>query len=198
MTALVWFLWTMSKEYNVLIDKLPLCITLFEKDYPVYTSFKNWIEISLILEDGGLDDALNLAKILKLCYKEKLPENIGSAILGMLSFLNGDTEFFVSPDKKSNQRLYSFRDDADVIFASFYKEYGIDLEKSDMHWYKFLALFRGLSDENPFKTLLKIRTADETKIKDAEKRRKLRELKSRYEIKSNVEIDVAKNISSLF
>ena len=188
----------MSKEYNVLIDKLPLCITLFEKDYPVYTSFKNWIEISLILEDGGLDDALNLAKILKLCYKEKLPENIGSAILGMLSFLNGDTEFFVSPDKKSNQRLYSFRDDADVIFASFYKEYGIDLEKSDMHWYKFLALFRGLSDENPFKTLLKIRTADETKIKDAEKRRKLRELKSRYEIKSNVEIDVAKNISSLF
>ena len=188
----------MSKEYNVLIDKLPLCITLFEKDYPVYTSFKNWIEISLMLEDGGLDDALNLAKILKLCYKEKLPENIGSAILGMLCFLNGDTEFFVSPDKKSNQRLYSFRDDADVIFASFYKEYGIDLEKSDMHWYKFLALFKGLSDENPFKTLLKIRTADETKKKDAEKRRKLRELKSRYEIKSNVEIDVAKNISSLF
>ena len=188
----------MSKGYNVLVDELPLCITLFGKDYPVYTSFKNWIEISILLEDGGMDDASNIAKILKLCYKEKLPENIGSAILGMLCFLSGDTEIFVSSHKNSGQKLYSFRNDADAIFASFYQKYGIDLEKSDMHWYKFLALFKGLSDENPFKTMLRIRTADETKIKDAATRQKLRELKARYEIKSNVEIDVADNISSLF
>lgn len=188
----------MSRDYNVLIDKLPCYITLFGKKYQVHTSFKNWIRISLLIEDGGLSDAKTTAKILKLCYRESLPKNIGSAILGMLAFLNGDTNFFVSPDKKSAERLYSFHDDADVIFSSFYEKYNIDLEKSNMHWYKFLALFEGLADDNPFATRIKIRATDETKIKDADKRRKLKELKIKYAIKRNVEIDVAKNISSLF
>ena len=67
-----------------------------------------------------------------------------------------------------------------------------------MHWYKFLALFESLADENPFASILRIRTTDETSIKDSSKRKKLRELKAKYEIKSNAEIDVAKNISSLF
>lgn len=188
----------MSKDYNVLVDKLPCHITLFGKEYPVHTSFKNWIKISLLLEDGGLKDAAMTAQILKLCYRESLPENIGSAILGILAFLNGDADFFASLDKKGVQRLYSFRDDADAIFASFYQKYKIDLQKSNMHWYKFLALFEGLTDDNPFATRVKIRATDETKIKDADKRRKLKELKIRYAIKRNFEIDVAKNISSLF
>lgn len=188
----------MSKNYNVLIDKLPCYITIFGKQYQVHTSFKNWVKISLLIEDGGLGNASMTAEMLKLCYREKLPDNIGSAILGMLSFLNGDTDFFVSPDKKSTQKLYSFCDDSDAIFTSFYQKYNIDLHKSNMHWYKFLALFEGLTDENPFATRLKIRTIDETKVKDADKRRKIKELKIRYAIKRNVEIDVAENISSLF
>ena len=188
----------MSKNCNVLIDKLPCYITLFEKKYQVHTSFKNWIKISILLEDGGLGDAMMTAQMLKLCYRERLPENIGSAILGMLSFLNGDTDFIVSPDKKSIEKLYSFSDDSDVIFASFYQKYKIDLNKSNMHWYKFLALFEGLADSDPFMTRVKIRAADETKIKDSDKRRKLKELKIRYAIRKNVEVDVANNIASLF
>lgn len=188
----------MSRDYNVLIDELPSCVTLFEKKYQVHTSFKNWIKIALLIEDGGLRDAAMTAEMLKLCYREKLPENIGSAILGMLYFLNGDTNFFVSSDKKCGEKLYSFRDDADVIFASFYQKYKIDLHKSDMHWYKFLSLFESLAEDNPFATRLKIRTTDETKITDTDKRRKVKELKIRYGIKSNVEVDVAGSISSLF
>ena len=188
----------MSRDYNVLIDELPSHVTLFEKNHQVYTSFKNWIKIALLIEDGGLRDAAMTAEMLKLCYRESLPENIGSAILGMLYFLNGDTNFFVSSDKKNAERLYSFRDDSDVIFASFYQKYKIDLQESDMHWYKFLALFESLTEDNPFATRLKIRTFDETKITDADKRRKLKELKIRYGIKSNVEVDVAGSISSLF
>ena len=188
----------MNKCYNVLIDELPCYVTLFGEKYPVHTSFKNWIKISLLIEDGGLENADMTAEILKLCYSQKLPPNIVSAIMGMFAFLNGDTDFIVSSDKKSVKKVYSFRDDSDIIFASFYQKYGIDLEKSDMHWYKFLALFEWLTDENPFAAVLKIRTADESKIKDGYKRKALRELKSKYEIRSNVEIDVAKNISSLF
>ena len=188
----------MSRNYNVLVDEPKNFVVLYEEEYPVFTSFKNWIKISLLLENGGLENPEKLAKMLKLCYSEKLPPNVGSAVLGMLSFLNGDTDFSVSSNKKKTEKLYSFKEDSDAIYASFYAKYKIDLEKCDMHWYKFCALFNGLADDNPFNTLLKIRTTDETKIKDLVKRRKVKELKTKYGIKANVEIDVAENISSLF
>lgn len=170
---------------------------LYGEKYPVFTSFKNWIKISLLLEENGLCEPKKTAEILKLCYREKLPKSIGSAIMGMLAFLNGDTDISVSSDKKK-ERLYSFCDDSGAIYSSFYAKYKIDLESSDMHWYKFCALFEGLTDENPFGTLIKIRTTDETKIKDSAKRKKIRDLKNKYEIKTNIEVDVAENISSLF
>lgn len=186
----------MSKSYNVLVDKLPDYITLYGEKYPVFTSFKNWIKISVLAEDGGINDPCALAKMLKLCYKKTLPPNIGSAIMGMLAFLNGDTDFLVSP--KSNKRLYSFSCDADAIYSSFYAKYKIDLSKSNMHWYKFCALFSGLADENPFAALVKIRSTDETEIKDAKAKRKIMKLKARYGLNKNEEINVAESISSLF
>ncbi len=188
----------MSRIYNVLLNELPEYIVLYGERYPVFTSFANWLKISMLLEEKGLDDAKTLSEILKLCYKEKLPKNIGSAIAGVLAFLNGDTDISVSSDKKKTGKVYSFFEDSNAIYASFFTKYGIDLCVTDMHWYKFCALFQGLADENPFATLIKIRTIDEKEIKNAKSRRKIMELKERYALKNNVEIDVAENISSLF
>ena len=117
----------MSRGYNVLVDDLPDYVTLFETKYPVFTSFKNWIKIALLAEKGGLDDKKAVATMLKLCYRDKLPPNIVSAVLGMMAFLNGDTEFSVSSDKKKTKKLYSFSDDANAIYGAFYSKYGIDL-----------------------------------------------------------------------
>ncbi len=181
----------------MLVDKLPDYITLYGEKYPVFTSFKNWIKISILAENGGFGDSCALAEMLKLCYRKKLPPNIGSAIVGMLAFLNGDTDFLVSPEKKS-KRLYSFSQDAHAIYGSFYAKYRIDLARSNMHWYKFCALFSGLCDENTFATLIKIRATDESEIKNAKSRRKIMELKAKYGLNTNVEIDVAESISSLF
>ncbi len=187
----------MNKGYNVLVDELPDYITLFEEKYPVFTSFKNWIQISVIAEEHGFSDSGAIAKMLKLCYRDKLPPNIVSAVLGMMAFLNGDTDFFVSPDKK-REKLYSFSEDASAIYGAFYSKYGIDLNASDMHWYKFCALFEGIAEDNPFKTLIKIRTTDESQIKNQKAKRSIRELKTKYSLKNKAEINVAENISSLF
>lgn len=42
--------------------------------------------------------------------------------------------------------LEDFSIDADYIFAAFYEQYGIDLFKEELHWHKFVALYRGLHD----------------------------------------------------
>ncbi|MBO5733813.1 MAG: hypothetical protein J6R66_02840 [Clostridia bacterium] len=187
----------MSKQYNILCSELPDYVTLYGIKYPVHTSFKNWIEISILAQECGMSDAKAVAQMLRLCYREELPPNMMSAVLGMLAFLNGDTDISVSSDKKP-KKLYSFSEDAAAIYSAFYSKYGIDLEKSHMHWYKFCALFEGLSDDNPFKTLIRIRTMDETAVKDEKTRRKIVNLKAKYSLELPAEVDVAENISSLF
>ncbi len=196
MTVLPSLLQQMNKV-NILTDKMPDCITLFGTEYPVYTSFKNWVKIACILENEGGVSPSAVAEILKLCYRKTLPPNQVSAILGVYSFLNRDTDFSVSPGKKK-EKICSFFQDGDVIYSAFYSKYGIDLEKSDMHWYKFCALFENLADDNPFRTLMKIRTCDVRQIKNPDARRRMNALKARYEIKGKTEIDVAQSIENLF
>lgn len=67
----------------------------------------------------------------------------------------------LSSDKKP-PRAVDFTFDAREIYASFMRDYGIDLveEQGKMHWCKFLALFDGLSDDTPIKRIMSIRTRD--------------------------------------
>ncbi len=184
-------------KYNILTDALPDFVTLYGKKYPIHTDFKNWLRIACILEEEDLNQPKVLAEVLKLCYKDTLPPNHISAMLGVMSFLNRDTDFSVSQDGKK-ERICSFSKDASIIYSAFYSKYGIDLTNESMHWYKFCALFEALADDNPFKTVLKIRSTDEREIKDAKSRKKLAKLKSKYQIKDKVEIDVGSSIEDLF
>ncbi len=186
----------MSKV-NILCEELPDHVVLFGEKYSVHTDFKRWIKISCILEAEDIKDPKVIAKIIKLCYKEKLPPNHISAFLGAITFLNRGTDISVSQSQK-NERVYSFCDDASAIYSSFYIRYGIDLLQENMHWYKFCALFENLTDDNPFKTILKVRTADERSIKDPNAKKKLKLLKQRYAIRQTKEVDVAKTIGDLF
>ena len=186
----------MSKV-NILCEKLPDYVVLFGEKYPVHTDFKRWIEISLILEKEDIKEAKVIAKIIKLCYKEKLPPNHISALLGAMTFLNRGADLSV-PQNKMSERVYSFCDDASAIYSSFYTKYGIDLLSEEMHWYKFCALFENLTDDNPFKTVLKIRTTDEREIKDPKAKKRLQLLKQKYAIKKISEVDVADTIGDLF
>lgn len=88
------------------------------------------------------------------------------------------------PPSKSNQRLIDFELDGEYIFASFYQDYGIDLEKEQglLHWKKFIALFQGLSDKTKIKEIMRIRgmdIPDPTKYNQKE-RQNIIELKSYY------------------
>ena len=183
---------------NLLWEELPDYVVIEERKYPVHTSFKNWIRILILAEEKGFKDAYAVAEMLKLCYRETLPPDIVSAIFGIIAFLNGDTEYSVSSGKKSAQKVFSFSQDASAIYSAFYEKYGIDLSCAQMHWYKFCALFENLADDNPFKTLIRIRTMDESEIKNKKASRQVRELKARYGLKNKTEVDVAQELACLF
>ena len=137
-----------------------------------------------------------VAAILKLCYKDTLPPSLPSAVLAAELFMKGDAE--ESASSEYQLPMYSFSKDADIIFAAFMGKYGIDLTKEDLHWYVFRSLFSALSEDNPFRTVLKIRSADEKDIKDKKARAALRKLKERFAVVKEKEVDVAGKLADLF
>lgn len=186
------------RKFSILTDELPNTVKVFDERYPVHTSFRNWIKISCILADNGMKDSKKAAEALKLCYKETLPPNLISALLGMMTFLHRGTDDSVSQSKQPP--LFSFVQDADVIYASFLRLYGIDLTCQDLHWYTFCALLSSLSEENPFAAVVKIRSFDESTVKDPARRVKIAELKARFALQDAAarEIDVAGRLETLF
>lgn len=78
-------------------------------------------------------------------------------------------------------RLFSYKKDADAIYASFMYDYGIDLLKNkSMSWFKFSALFNNLSSESPIMRIISIRKRDTSKIEDVEERQSVEEAQNYY------------------
>ena len=186
----------MYKPFHILTDRLPDTVTVFGTEYPIHTSFRNWVKIAMLAENKKLRDSEKMAEMLKLCYKEELPPSLPSAILAAELFMKGDAE--QSASSPEGTPMFSFVQDADVIYAAFLGKYGIDLTKEDLHWYVFRALLSALSEENPFRTILKIRSTDEKDVKDKKARAVLRSLKKRFSLNRGSEVDVAGSLADLF
>lgn len=65
--------------------------------------------------------------------------------------------------------MMDYEQDADVIYASFLREYGIDLLDTGMHWAKFRALLGGLSEQSALAARVRIRDTDTKNLKGKDK-----------------------------
>jgi hypothetical protein len=86
---------------------------------------------------------------------------------------------FLSDGESSeeNEPVLDFEQDADAIFSSFYKEYGIDLiDIPFLHWNKFKALMAGLGTDTAIGNRVNIRTMSTDKM-PPEQRAKVEKLK---------------------
>lgn len=136
----------MSHLLNVLLDGFPKEY----QGYPINTDFRIGIILSLLLEDDTIDDEeLRLMHALTLLYKDKVPEDIGVAMSGLYWFLScGKSEIYYDEDEDnddSTDKSIDFNVDHLDIWAAFYK-LGVDLEQTNMHWFKFCSLLGSLGD----------------------------------------------------
>ncbi|MBR6616322.1 MAG: hypothetical protein IKL00_00415 [Oscillospiraceae bacterium] len=71
-------------------------------------------------------------------------------------------EEYISITKKSDRKrlkCFDFLQDGAYLYASFLMDYGIDLtqECGRLHWWKFVALFQGLSERTKMREVMRIR-----------------------------------------
>jgi hypothetical protein len=159
---------------NILVDALPESVTVNGRDYAINTDFRVGLNIILAYEDSELTPTEKALVLLELLYPEK-PENLIEAVKEGVRFLDGTLESNNrGTEEGSPVRLYSFQKDANYIFSAFQQTHGIDLTKTKLHWWQFLALFMDLGSETAFCNIIGLRNRlhDGTATKEERKRAK--------------------------
>ena len=183
---------------SILNMPLPEDVEISGGKYKVHTDFRQWIEFEKIIRINP--PAKRYAEMLTKYYIS-LPPKLSDAISALCRFYAGGT----LPQKNSagtGQRLYSYDRDAQMIYCAFFAQYHIDLEKENMHWWKFLALLRGLDENSRFMQVVRLRAMDINEIKDKNERRRIAALKRKYALCDEhgglKDDDFADKISMLF
>ena len=176
--------------YNMLTEKLP---TKY-KGYHINTDFRCGIKISLALDDWQLGDEERVLTALSLLYGEGIPDDMNVALDGLRWFLTcgkeADKASYSDIDDVDNAKesvnvkgddiSFDFEVDASNIYAAFLKNYNIDLTKTDMHWFQFIALFSNLKNTS-LNDMMYYRTIDLSQYK-GEQKAEMKALKERYKI----------------
>lgn len=181
---------------NLLIDPLPDTVEVGGRAWPINTAFYVGVLFELLMQDPSRTDEDKVMQALKLFYP-KIPPDIAGAMDALLWFYRCGT--VTEKAEKAGEsggghprKAYDFEQDADLVFAAFYGQYHIDLaEANGLHWWKFRALFRGLSPECELVKAMGYRTADlkgmgKAQKKLYEKMRKLYALKNQRSVESTL------------
>lgn len=108
----------------------------------IHTSFKYFLRFIELLANKDTKP-----QDFDFMYKRQKPQDMESGLLALIQFCNPPQELpRTQGGEESGEKAVDYAIDADYIFAAFMERYGIDLVESEMHWYKFQALFKGLHD----------------------------------------------------
>jgi hypothetical protein len=150
---------------NILTDELPEAVLVSGHEYAINTDFRASLRVLLAWEDETLTGYEKQMILLSNLYPV-MPDDVGGAIEQGMKFLNsGKTEVIEDGDP---MRLYSFAQDAGLIFAAFRQTHQIDLETAKIHWWAFLSLFSDLGSETTFCQLIRLRKRVKTGTASAE------------------------------
>ena len=131
--------------------------------YPVNAAFNHVLLIQKLYRDERLSSQDKVEQALEILLKRprQCRRMRAEKRIGLLEQIFSEQISMPPkpPVKGSSQPLVDFELDGEYIYASFLKDYGIDLieEQGRLHWKRFIALFQGLSDETKIRQVMHIR-----------------------------------------
>lgn len=166
---------------NILLDILPETVDIDGIEYQINSDFRISILFELLMQDDELGKRQKLVQGLQLYYPE-IPHNVTMAVDKMIWFYRCGKETGSGGHGSGSGRakqIYSFEYDDDYIYAAFLEQYGIDLQDiEELHWWKFRALFRGLSEDTEFVKIMGYRSVKTTSKMSKEQREFYKKMQS--------------------
>ena len=167
----------------------PKYVEVSGKRYKINTDFRVAIECNRIAEDTTIGDLeRSLAIIYTLFGDEGInaPNHYKRLLELAKMYLLCGKEF----DKETNEKPnMDYIEDYGYIWASFMSDFnGLDLDKTQMHWWKFMDLMNGLSNSElgnccVLNRIRNLRNYDLKNIKNAKEREKIRKAQRQFALK---------------
>lgn len=76
-------------------------------------------------------------------------------------------------EQQSRKKDMDFNQDWSYLIASFMSDYNINLNNVDMHWYQFIDLIQGLTEDSVMSKVRELRNYDLSDVKDQKQRNKI-------------------------
>lgn len=174
-------------------------ITVGSERFRLNTAYDNIFILLRALSDENLNNKLD-AFFRIIIYKSDIDRfKEATKNWGIQEFVNLSTYIVhdvlhMRESDKNTTKTFDINMDAELIYASFYKEYNVSLveKKGKMKWVEFMILLENLSEDTPMGNIIRIMNTDISKLSKAEKR--IRSKRSRM---LNKETDVQKQIDEL-
>lgn len=152
---------------TLIMNKIPTHVWIKDEKIPINTDFRASIEFELLMGDDMVPPEDKVKRALEIYYGKRQfrTEEVGNAVDALLWFYSCGKEQEAETKKNvivkghiSSTRIYDYQYDADYIYAAFLQQYGIDIETDRIHWWKFKAMFKSLSDQCEFVKIMGYRS----------------------------------------
>ena len=180
-----------------LLFNYPEYIEVNNKKYKINTDFKIAIKCNDISMDPNIEASEKILAIIYLLFGKEALEDIrkSNELVEQfgeksLYYLQCGEKSNKEDNKKEKEPDMDFIQDMPYIEASFMSDYGINLEESNMHWWKFYHLISGLSNSELgncciLNRIRNLRSMNLTDIKDPKERKKIKEAKEFFALKKH-------------
>ena len=130
---------------------LPNVVEINGNPYSIYTDFRLWLRFEIELSKMKKGDYLDVSYL----FKNEMP--VYCNLHELAAFCRPASKLPRSSSQREVQ-VIDYELDADYIYAAFLSQYGIDLcDIEYLHWYKFLALLKGLKNDERIKEIMSYR-----------------------------------------
>lgn len=159
---------------NLTKKSLPNTVCVGGRDFSIYTDFRLWMRFEIEVSKMKRGDQIDIAYL----FKNDRPDYCD--LRELFVFSRPQNELPRSIGGHSDVIVLDYELDADLIYAAFLGQYGIDLiDIEELHWHKFLALLGGINESTRLREVMGYRSYKKDNRKD---RDIYEELKAAWEI----------------
>lgn len=169
---------------SVLTELFPESLIVDGAEYLIHSDFRTVLKCNEIIEKEPELSQQSLVEILQLFYKD-CAFFTEDHIEKMFWFFSCGRE---KKKKKfprkiaglNDKQSFDFGEDAELIYAGFQQQYGIDLQRERMHWWRFMILLDNFGADTRLSKVMEYRTTDTSNKKLGKEERTFLQAMQRY------------------
>ena len=138
--------------------------------YKINTDYRVALRCFEVIEDTSISDAERALAVVFMLFGEVPMEDMGEFLRIAGNYLRcGEKE----TTQEAHERDMDFSADEKYIVASFMSDYRIDLSSVDMHFWQYIQLIQGFTENAIMSRVRDIRNYDMNELKDPKTRAKM-------------------------